>query len=46
MKNLCLGQTPSQEKFKQGKTSGAQLLGGPSLIFYHGPPAKGAQYVP
>ena len=27
MKNLCLGQIPSQEKSKQGKTSGAQLMG-------------------
>ena len=45
MKNPCLGQIPSQEKSKQGKTSGAQLMGTPSF-FHHGPLAKGTQYVP
>ena len=46
MKNSCLGQIPSQGKSNQGKTRGAQLLGAPSLFFYHGPPEKGVQYVP
>ena len=46
MKNPCLGQIPSQEKSKQDKTSGAQLLGTSSFFFYHGLPEKGAQYVP
>ena len=46
MKNPCLGQIPSQEKSKQDKTRGAQLMGAPSFFFYHGPLAKGAQYVP
>ena len=46
MKNPCLGQIPSQEKSKQGKTSGAQLLGAPFFFFYHGTPVKGAKYVP
>ena len=46
MENPCLGQIPSQEKFKQGKTSGAQLLGAPSFFFCHGPSEKDAQYVP
>ena len=46
MKNLCLGQISSQEKFKQDKTSGAQLLGTPFFFFYHRPPTNGVQYVP
>ena len=45
MKNPYLGQIPNQGKFKPGKTSGAQLLGASSFFFYHGPSAKGAQYV-
>ena len=32
MKNLCLGQISSQEKSKQGKTSGTQLLGASSFF--------------
>ena len=32
MKNPCLGQIPSQEKFKQDKTTGAQLMGAPSFF--------------
>ena len=46
MKNPCLDQIPSQEKSKQGKTRGAQLLGAPSFFFYHGPLAKDEKYVP
>ena len=45
MKSPYLGQIPSQEKSKQDKTSGIQLLDA-SSIFYHGPPEKGIQYVP
>ena len=33
MKNLYLGQIPSQGKSKQGKIRGAQLLSAPSFFF-------------
>ena len=46
IKNPCLVQIPSQKKSKQGKIRGVQLLGAPSFFFCHGPPTKGAQYVP
>ena len=46
MRNFYLDQIPSQEKSKQGKTRGAQLMSAPSFFFCYELPANDAQYMP